>query len=142
MRAWRKILCPVDFSDEARRVALHAVELGWAFGGEVTLLHVWEAPAPTSADAFVAAPTLFEGIAPELRNRITGWAKELGENVKTAVVPGSPAEDIVRYAREGDFDVIVMGTHGRTGMRHALLGSVAEKVIRHAESPVVVIRKP
>jgi universal stress protein A len=142
MRAWRKICCPVDFSEESRRVAVHAVELGWAFDGEVTLLHVWDAPAPTSADAFVAGPALFDGIAPELRSRLAGWAKELGENVKTAVVAGSPAQDIVRFAKDEGVDVIVMGTHGRTGVRHALMGSVAEKVIRKAECPVLVIRRP
>lgn len=142
MRAWRKICCPVDFSDPSKSVALHAVELAWAFDGEVTLLHVWDAPAAASPDAFVAAPALFEGVAPELERRLTGWANELGKGVKAAVVSGAPADEIVRFAKTGGFDVIVMGTHGRSGVRHALMGSVAEKVIRRATCPVVVIRQP
>jgi universal stress protein A len=143
MRAWRKICCPVDFSEESRRTALHSQELAWAFGGEVTLLHVWDVPSvTTSPDAAVAAPALFESAAPELRERLAGWARELGPEVKAVVVAGSAAESIARFATEGGFDVIVMGTHGRSGVRHVLMGSVAEKVIRKAEVPVVVIRHP
>lgn len=142
MRSWRKILCPVDFSDRSRMAAQHAVELAWAFGGEVTLLHVWEAPAPTTADAFVAAPALFDSIAPELRQKLGGWAREYGDNVKASVIAGSPAEEIVAAAKGGGYDVIVMATHGRTGLAHAVLGSVTERVIRHAPCPVVAIKLP
>jgi nucleotide-binding universal stress UspA family protein len=140
MRSWRKILSPVDFSDRSRLAAKSAAELGWAFGGELTLLHVWEAPTPTSPDGTVSAPVLFETVQPDLRGTLASWAKEYGDGVKSLVVAGTPWEEIVMVARAGDFDVIVMATHGRTGLKHALMGSVAEHVIRHAPCPVVVMK--
>jgi nucleotide-binding universal stress UspA family protein len=143
MRAWRKICCPVDFSETSRRAAASALELAWAFGGKVTLVHVAE---PIIAPAFEGgastAPSL-EGIEPRLRDEIRSWARALpgGEAVDVVVLMmGSPAEEIARFARDGDYDAVVMGTHGRTGLKHLVLGSVAERVVRHASCPVVVVR--
>lgn len=142
MRAWRKICCPVDFSETSRRAAESALELAWAFDGQVTLVHVAEPLiAPALEGGARAAPSL-EAIEPGLREEIRAWARALpgGENVEVVVLLGSPPEETVRFAREHGCDAIVMGTHGRTGLKHLVLGSVAERVVRHAPCPVVVVR--
>src|SRR6266545_3696822 len=102
MRPWRKICCPVDFSDVSRPALQQASQLASVFDGELTLVHVWEAPAPTSTDSFIAGPVLFERTAPELERRLLGWASEVrvSREVKTVVLGGTPAQEIVRFASE------------------------------------------
>ncbi len=142
MRAWRKICCPVDFSETSRRAAESALELAWAFGGRVTLLHVAEPLIAPALEAGARSAPTPEAIEPGLRDEIRAWARALpeGEKADVEVLEGSPAEEIVRFAREGAYDAVVMGTHGRTGLKHLVLGSVAERVVRHARCPVVVVR--
>ena len=64
------------------------------------------------------------------------------ENINREIVWGNPTNEILRYAEKGDYDLIVMATHGRTGINRLLLGSVAEQVIRHSVCPVFVVRSP
>jgi nucleotide-binding universal stress UspA family protein len=85
----------------------------------------------------------------DLERAVLSQLDQLAEPVRAAQVPvrthssiGLPADEIVRYAREAGADLIVMGTHGRSGWRHALLGSVAEKVVRRARCPVLTVGPP
>lgn len=149
----RKILCPMDFSDTSLRALRTAVGLAERLGSSLTLLHVVE-PAPSVAaappEAYIATPGLTYGSAVEYERQMREEAqkqmniiieghvpKSLG--VTAAVQIGDEARGIVNYADEGDFELVVMGTHGRTGIKRALLGSVAEKVVRHAHCPVMTI---
>lgn len=146
MPQWRRICCPVDFSETAH-VALHAAaDLARRVGAEMTLLHVSEEPVGTAPEVIVSPPELFERIAAETERRLDGWRSEAeaiaGGPVRSVVVTGKAAAEIVRFAREGGFDLVVMGTHGRTAIRHLVLGSVTEKVVRQAECHVLVIRGP
>jgi universal stress protein A len=147
MQAIRKILVPVDFS-ESSRVALEYAA-GWAtpFDAKIDVLHVWQAPAfvplPTLPEAAPADATLVEIVkktAEQALDRFVAEAQKRGVSVREAISePGSPAHTIVDVAKKGGYDLLVLGTHGHTGLAHALIGSVAERVVRHASCPVLTV---
>ena len=139
MASWSKICCPVDFSETSRAALDEAVDLAAHFGAELALLHVFEV-APT----MVSPPEVFERTVRELERKLELWRAEAerrgASRVRSTVANGVPAAEIVRFAREGGHDLVVMGTHGRRGLRHLVLGSVAERVVREAHCPVLVVR--
>ena len=147
--AFRKILVPVDFSDISVRALRLAVHLARHSGGEITLMHVGILPHIYSAELGMSGGVgpLFtqagEEMAREQRHRMDKLAaEEIPETVhhRTVIREGYPPQEVLAQAQEGGHDVIVMGTHGRTGLTRVLLGSVAERVIR--ESPVPVLVSP
>lgn len=138
---FRHLLVPTDFSpcsDEAVRVG---ADLARRYGLPVTLLHVFEPPrhqvarGPREVNAMMGALEVRLG---EVRHRVAAGGVT---DVRTIVVQGAPLEQIVETARDGGFDLIVMGTHGAGGMRHLLLGSVAERVVHRAPCAVLVVRR-
>jgi universal stress protein A len=145
MSNWYKICCPVDFSETSRVALEESSDLARRCGAELTLVHVAE-PAKGPGEMGVSLPELSKGTAADLERKLAGWKAEAerisGGTVRSAVIAGAGAGEICRFAREGGFDLLVMGTHGRTGIRHLVLGSVAEKVIREAHCPVLVVRLP
>jgi nucleotide-binding universal stress UspA family protein len=144
----RRILVPVDFSEAAGRVLDYALDIARDRGAEVTLLHVVGVPAAPFDPAYgvLADPRLpadlAAGAAKGLADLVERAAPSAGRGVvvKTKVLSGAPAREIAREAREGNFDLVVVGTHGRTGLRHVFLGSVAENVVRLAPCPVLTVR--
>jgi nucleotide-binding universal stress UspA family protein len=147
MLHWKKIVCPVDFSASSREAAHLAADLAARLDAELTLLHIYELPTFAMADSLVLPS------ATELRESLDGFDEELarwkgdlgwrgGARIKTAseIGAGGVAQEIIQFARNGAYDVIVVGTHGRTGLSHALLGSVAERLVRRAEMPVITVR--
>jgi nucleotide-binding universal stress UspA family protein len=142
-----RILVPVDFSEHSDTALRYATLLAQRFGGSIELLHVVEDPFVSgawSAEAFTPnIPELLDQVAADARVRLdalgAGIANE-GVALTTNVVSGRPAHAIVDRARSGACDLIVMGTHGRTGMSHLFLGSVAERVVRTAPCPVMTVR--
>ncbi len=138
-----RILCPVDFSEASYEAMLAAADLARAFDSLLMLVNVYQLPVPIVPR--MALDPLFVGAimkdADENLARLAREATQLGaRRVESSRLEGVPWDAIVKLARDGHADVVVMGTHGRTGLRHALLGSVAERVIRHAPCPVLVIR--
>ena len=137
-------MCPIDFSEASREAVVAAIELSKRFGAELTLLHVYQIPAYTMPEGLISAgPDVVATMQEQIDRLLESWqgdAARSGVKVTTASVLGAPFAEIVRYAREHAFDLIVIGTHGRTGLRHALLGSVAEKVVRKAHCPVLTVR--
>ena len=143
--AFRKILVPTDFSETAKTALFYAVELARQFHGELHLVHVCEDPMQLGG-----WPALASGPTPEiaeeaaaLRAQLHGLLPADDRQLKTEVhvIVGQPAGlAISRYSAELEFELIVMGTHGRGPLTHALLGSVAEKVVRSAPCPVLTIR--
>lgn len=121
----RQVLFPTDFSDVSRRAGRTAVAIAETFGARIHVLHV----VPPVTDPTPAQEALPDALA------------ELATDPApvVATVTGLPAREIVRYARGHGIDLVVMGTHGRTGFSHALLGSVAEAVVRRAPCPVLTI---
>jgi nucleotide-binding universal stress UspA family protein len=135
-----KILCPTDFSEPARAAVRAAIKLVYASGGELELFHAYQYPP-----AYMGFPP--PGFTRELDQEVDAELDKLrssldapGVKIAVAKALGVPWDEIVRRAREGGFDLIAMSTHGRTGIARALIGSVAEKVVRHAECAVMVVR--
>ena len=120
----REILCATDFSDSSEAATRVAVDYARHFGARLHLLHVaWPGADPTT-------PPLLAKLADEL---------SAATPVVTAIESGTPAARIVQYAERHRIDLIVLGTHGRTGVTRALLGSVAEQVARTAPCPVLTV---
>jgi nucleotide-binding universal stress UspA family protein len=137
------ILCPIDFSDSARFAVARAAALVAPGGAGITLLHVIE-PPPSYGDEPVASDFL-DTVGARATQLVARWADELRAKVDVPVAAevriGSPAAHALAVLEaDPTFDLVVMGSHGRTGLGRALLGSVAEKVVRHAPCPVLVAR--
>jgi universal stress protein A len=151
MAELRKVLCPVDLSPEAGSAASEAASLAQALGAELVLLHVMAETALAFGDPLMApgevsqftVPVLAEEYYTEMEKRLKRLGSELaaaGVPVSTMLLRGSPHEAIVSAADDAHADLIVMGTHGRTGLSHLLLGSVTERVVRTAKVPVMTLR--
>ncbi len=134
MAAWKKICCPVDFTWESRIAMEEAAELAWRFGGQLTLVHV----------KALGATTVAEPPEAELQRELSEWVNEAdriaADGVDSALLTGAPAEEIARFAREGKYDVIVMGTRADAALDHWRVGSVAQAVVAAAHCTVVVAR--
>jgi len=139
----RRILHPTDFSENAAAAWPYALHMAEQLGARVLLLHVTPGPYPVP-ETFLSAEQWREIFAAHRREAEV----QLGALASTApevkaeilVTRGVPFLEIVRVAAERKADLIVMGTHGRTGLAHALMGSVAEKVVRMAACPVLTVR--
>jgi nucleotide-binding universal stress UspA family protein len=146
MRPFKSILVPTDFSAGAALAVELARDLGRRFGASVTLLHVLEPPAyPVPPGGLVyPTPDVSEDLRSEAEARLAQLRQQVesdgGPPTSTTVREGLPQSEIVDTAARGGFDLIVMGTEGRTGLRRALIGSVAERVVRRAPCPVLTVR--
>jgi universal stress protein A len=162
--AFTHVLIPTDFSEPALWALRYALEEATLHHAKVTLLHILPAHMSTDVYFVTGAPEPQPGFDPALERRLgtptppqptvvlddhhEAALTQLRDLMPAAfhgtweadVAAGPPAETIVRVAQERGADLIVMGTHGRTGLRHALIGSVAEKVVRLAPCPVLVTR--
>jgi len=142
----RRILVPVDFSDSGRIVLEYATDIARDRGAEVVLLHVVGIPAVPFDPAYgvAADPRILVDLKAGAERSLATMGEKVekhpGVTLRTKVLTGAPAREIVREAREGGYDLVVVGTHGRTGLRHVFLGSVAENVVRLAPCPVVTVR--
>jgi universal stress protein A len=141
---FKKILCPIDFSEGSRSALRAATTLATQNAGEVVLVHVWTPPimamatqAPVPGEAL---QQMYETAEADLAAAAAALGKQ-GVRTTTQILEGSPWAMIVEASRnDRAIDLVVMGTHGRTGLSHALLGSVAEQVVRHARCAVLVVR--
>lgn len=141
----QRILFPTDFSTNSATAAKYACELATRFDAELHLLHTLEVHATVTPE-FSMGLALPSRIA-ESRAAVEKALGEVldpqwsvGRKLVHAILEGSPKVEIVRYAREQDIDLIVLATHGRTGLAHVVLGSVAENVVRTAPCPVLTVR--
>lgn len=144
----KKILVPLDYSTCSRLALEHAMALAEKFDATVYLLHVWEAPQYMMPEMIITPP---EGAQQTLAEYAEGRARkemdaflvkvENSGGLKRLIELGDAPSTIIAVAKTGEYDLIVMGTHGRRGITHLLLGSVAEKVVRRAECPVLTIRE-
>lgn len=134
----QNILCPVDFSESGDLAFEYACAVARNHDASIEILHV----AEESAYAEDAPPEGSESYEDRLKHQLTNKAEASGLPVTVRLLRGSPANDIIKYATERKADLIVIGTHGRTGVKHLLLGSVAEHVIRTAPCPVLTVRHP
>lgn len=143
--SFRSILVPVDFSEDADFALDHAVELAATYEAHVHLLYAVE--QVTYPDFYYPVSSTREKMVRQIRETASerlsermGVLEDRGLDVEFTVVVGRPAEEIVRVANERASDLVVMGSHGRTGFRRMILGSVAEGVVRRAMCPVLVVK--
>lgn len=136
-----RILVPTDFSETSAEAVHYGVELARDRRAGLILLHVGEAATEIATEFPLGLDASLVDAARERLLKILTPADQLAIHPELVTCTGSPAEEIVRCAAEREVDLIVMGTHGRGGVSHLLLGSVAEKVIRTAPCPVLVIRQ-
>jgi len=150
MIAIKTILLPTDGSECSAKAMAYALSFAKQYGGRVVALHVidqrWEEHtrvvfAEVGQDLTQKIRNGYEEEAQRILREVTDAASKVGVPVESKVLTGFPPEEIVRVAQQLPADIIIMGTHGRAGMSHLLLGSVAEKVVRRAPCPVLTVRK-
>jgi nucleotide-binding universal stress UspA family protein len=139
---FRRILCPVDFDPNAIVVIGMARQVAEQTGAKVILFHVVPVPIqvvgqPIALEPFTAAETSAKMRLEKLAGEHLGGT---AVSYETFVTSGDPASEIVRAVREQNADLVVMATHGRTGLSHLILGSVAERVVRESPRPVLTVR--
>ena len=142
----RRILHPSDFSRASGAAFKKAVEMAKANRGELTLVHVLGPVVPIAGDGYVS-PKMYEEIVASNRawaqkelNKLVAKAKASGVRANAAVLEGAAYDQIVRFARSKRADLVVMGTHGRSGIAKLFLGSVAGRVVAGASCPVLTVR--
>ncbi len=145
-----RLLVPVDFSPCSARAVDQAIALAEQLGGSIELLHAWN--PPYEFGGFIGNLTVSDEGEPRsvvelLRRESERQLEALAARtqprfaaLKATLVDGEPRESIAAHAEPARCDLVVMGTHGRTGLSRLLLGSVAEWVIRHAQVPVMTVR--
>jgi len=148
MIKFKRILFPTDFSPSAQHALDYAISLALEYESTIILAHVIEDISFNSSFTLSSFPTSLEyhhGMqerAKEELARVLSPQLKRQINVEEAVVRGRPFVEIIRVAKEKGADLIVMATHSQTGIRHSHLGSTAERVVRKAPCPVMVIRHP
>lgn len=149
--AWKTILVPHDFSASANHAAAIARDEARANGGTIVLLHVIDLPYQLGPDAVIVpeatgAPISVKQYAIESAEaHLQDIADRLAKDGVTAtgvIKVGNPVDEINRTIDEHKIDLVVMGTHGRTGIRHLMAGSITERVVRSSRVPVLTIRHP
>jgi nucleotide-binding universal stress UspA family protein len=146
MLAFQRILTATDFTETSDRALEFALELARKFDARITIVHAYQIPAMGFADGgYIAGAEVAAQLATAAQNRLDAVI----ESKKTSGIPmtavlreGVAWEEVNAMAKEIDADLIVIGTHGRRGLARALLGSVAENVIRTSMVPVLVIHGP
>jgi nucleotide-binding universal stress UspA family protein len=142
----KRILVPVDFSPLSKKALLYAARLAEQFNAELNLFHAIEPEVLPAFDGYmVAPPPISNGAGASCAGQLKTWthfARNAGvSHVGSAIRHGLPAFEIVEAAKELDVDLIVIATHGYTGWKHFAIGSTAERVVRAAPCPVLVVRE-
>ncbi len=141
----KNILLPTDFSNLSLTAASYAIELASQYGAKIHLLHVIEKKPPILAIRAIdiseekIMKSIEDAAKESLKKALDKINNQNTVEIKSILLKGNDYEEIVNYSQQQNIDVIVIATHGRTGLLHTLVGSVAEKVIRYAKCPVLVI---
>jgi nucleotide-binding universal stress UspA family protein len=142
----QRFLVPTDFSEYANQALDYAIALASKLGARLSLLHVIQPLPMAGVDMGVTLPYAYlEEAEAEITRSLEACLEHVtaaGLEGEMAVMHGVPFQEIVNTATQQHADLIIMGTHGRTGLAHIFLGSVAEKVVRLASCPVLIVRQP
>jgi len=145
----RSILLPTDFSDCANYALSYTASLARTFGARIICVHVIEPIVPTVGYSGMTEPLPIADISEQLEDSAERELPKIGEceecaglDIEEVIVHGEAASEIVRVAKERGVDLIVVSSHGRTGLGRILFGSTAEAVVRHASCPVLVVKPP
>lgn len=145
--AFKRILVPVDYSDNSRLALQYAARIAEEFDASLTIVHVWDRPTYVSDAVLVGHGSNQRPLGELIRENAERDMQEflasapLPATVKheTRLLSGDPASALLKHVGSESYDLIVVGTHGRTGFAHLLLGSVAEKLVRHSPIPVLTV---
>jgi nucleotide-binding universal stress UspA family protein len=147
MPGWNRICCAVDGSEPSQRALRAAAALAKRLEGSLTVLHVHDVPSVALTDVPAVPPAsraALERDRQEARAILEAARAEAEAiapgRVSAELLHGDPAWEVVKYGADHDCDVIVVGTHGRTGVRRLMMGSVAERILRDATCPVLAVR--
>jgi nucleotide-binding universal stress UspA family protein len=144
----KKVLVPVDYSEPSAEVLQFGAEIASRLGGSLTVMHVWECMPHAPSDLMVKGrngklrrldDVIRENAENEMQQFLESASLPSGLRVETKVVSGEAAQCILRELGTGGHDLLVMGTHGRGGVKQLVLGSVAEKMVRTSPVPVLVV---
>lgn len=138
----KKILVPIDFSKFSAKALRYAEELAEKFHAEIHLLHAFETVPIMNGEGVYFPPDVAAQEEEAARKQLDEQKVNVPDSVPVVrkLNHGHPFVEVVRYAKENEIDLIIMGTHGRGAIAHMLLGSVAEKVVRKAPCPVLTVR--
>jgi universal stress protein A len=148
---FRRILVPVDYSENSKAAVQAAVALAKELGGTLDLVHVWDRPTYVSDAVMVRRPGEEQRSLAELIHQ--NAEKDMEEFLASLSLPsdvvvthrlcsGEPASTLIGELKQGKHDLVILSTHGRTGLLHLLLGSVAEKLVRFSPVPVLTVPSP
>jgi nucleotide-binding universal stress UspA family protein len=140
----KQILVPIDFSDCSIKALEYALPLAEQFGARLRLMYVAQAVYPVAALGPLDLASLQAGERAEAEEKLTELARKvIGDRARSEILvaTGQPSDEIARIAGESETDLIVISTHGHTGLKHLWLGSIAEGVVRKAPCPVLVVRE-
>jgi nucleotide-binding universal stress UspA family protein len=146
-----RILMPVDYSDASREAVQFACYLAKHLGAALDIVHVWDRPAYVADTVVVAqgggkpkslAEMIRENAEAEMKEFLASCQVSADVRVTSHLESGEPASTILRVAEKTGVDLVIVGTHGRTGVRHLLLGSIAEKLVRLSPVPVLTVPPP
>ncbi|MBX3269407.1 MAG: universal stress protein [Sandaracinaceae bacterium] len=139
----RRILCPVDFSEPSRHAFEYALGLAETLGAEVHLAHAYQLPVFALPDgAMMPTAEMAAAVSTDAQRALDAMEAPEGRTVVRHLTEGVPHKEIERLVDELDIDLVVVGTHGRTGIRRLLIGSVAERVVRTCPVPVLTVPPP
>jgi len=143
----KKVLVPIDFSDYSKSALKYAVNFAKSFNADIILIYVVEPIIypPDFSMGQIAMPSINTEWDDRAKDELLKLAKsEIADiaNVKTVIKTGKPFVEIIETAKEENIDLIIIATHGHSGVEHILFGSTAEKVVRKAPCPVLTLREP
>ena len=141
---FKRILFPTDFSEQSHAALDYASQLAAICQAELHIVYVHDSrdAAAVSGDASTYSCVLSEIDRRELQDRLTSQQPVTDVHCVHHFVKGVPADEILALAEEAGMDLIVMSSHGRSGLMRVLMGSVAENVVRHAKCPVLIVKQP
>jgi len=145
---FRRVLVPVDYSEQSRAAASYALAIAARVGASVDVVHVWDKPTYVSDAVLVRhageeqkplADLIRQNAESDMAAFMATLVVPSGTAVAHRLISGDPVNTLVAELKKGDHDLLVVGTHGRTGFAHMLLGSVAEKLVRLSPVPVLTV---
>jgi universal stress protein A len=147
----RHILVPIDYSQNSQVALSYAAELALSFGASLDIVHVWDRPTYVTDAVMVQRPgeahkpigeLIRENAQEDMNEYLSSMTLPSGVPTTSRLLSGDPAASLIAELKKGEHDLVVLSTHGRTGVAHLLLGSIAEKLVRLSPVPVLTVPVP
>src|SRR6185369_1400184 len=144
----RRIMVPIDYSENSKAALAYGAELALSFGAALDIVHVWDRPTYVSDAVMVQRPgeahkpigeLIRENAQKDMNEFMATISLPSGVPTQSRLLSGEPAATLVAELKKGEHDLVVLSTHGRTGIAHLLLGSIAEKLVRMSPVPVLTV---